>query len=109
MLKTLRVTSLVTVILAAVGVITMAVLGLKGDPLVKDFLAKPGIVDQLKEKAGQEGVQEEKSSPLVAMAKLIALRLDPPPPPKPVVKDVPRPPAETVRAKPSIPQPKVQT
>ncbi|MFZ9024622.1 MAG: hypothetical protein ACO3BO_07725, partial [Anaerohalosphaeraceae bacterium] len=94
MLKTLRVTSVVTVILAAVGVITMAVLGLKGDPLVKDFLAKPGIVDQLKEKAGQEGVQEEKSSPLVAMAKLIALRLDPPPPPKPVVKDVPRPPAE---------------
>ena len=110
MIKTLRVTSLVTVILAAFGVITIAVLGLKGDSPVKDFLAKPGIVDQLKEKAGQEGVQEEKSSPLVAMAKLIALRLDPPPPPpKPVVKDVPRPPAETVRAKPSIPQPKVQT
>jgi hypothetical protein len=109
MLKTLRVTSFFTVILAAFGVITIAVLGLKGDSLVKDFLAKPGIVDELREKAGQEGVQEEKSSPLVAMAKLIALRLDPPPPPKPVVKDVPRPPAETVRAKPSIPQPKVQT
>jgi hypothetical protein len=100
---------LVTVILAAVGVVTIAVLGLKGDPLVKDFLAKPGIVDELRKKAGQEGVQEEKSSPLVAMAKLIALRLDPPPPPKPVVKDVPRPPDETVRAKPSIPQPKVKT
>ena len=110
MLKTLRVTSLVAVILAAVGVIAIAVLGLKGDPQVKDFLAKPGIVDELRKKAGQEGVQEEKSSPLVAMAKLIALRFDPPPPPKPVVKDVkPQPPAETARAKPAIPQPKVQT
>ena len=110
MLKTLRVTSLVAVILAAIGVITIAVLGLKGDPQVKDFLAKPGIVDELRKKAGQEGVQEEKSSPLVAMAKLIALRFDPPPPPKPVVKGVkPQPRPETARAKPTIPQPKVQT
>ncbi|MHC5142924.1 MAG: hypothetical protein ACYSOY_04930, partial [Planctomycetota bacterium] len=110
MLKTLRVTSLVAVILAAIGVIAIAVLGLKGDPQVKDFLAKPGIVDELRKKAGQEGVQEEKSSPLVAMAKLIALRFDPPPPPKPVVKGVkPQPPSETARAKPTIPQPKVQT
>ena len=41
MLKTLRVTSLVTVILAAIGVVAIVVLGLKGDPQIKAFLAKP--------------------------------------------------------------------
>lgn len=110
MLKTLRVTSLATVILAAIGVITIAVLGLKGDPQVKAFLGKPGIVDELRKKAGQEGVKDEKSSPLVAMAQAFALRIDPPPPPKPVVKDVkPQPRPETARAKPVIPQPKPPT
>ena len=112
MLRTLRVTSLVAVILAAVGVIAIAVLGLKGDPEIKLFLAKPGIVDELRKKAGQEGVQEEKSSPLVAMAKLIALRFDPPPPPKPPEPKVkPKPPTEVARTAPKlvIPQPKVQT
>ncbi len=111
MLKTLRVTSLVTVILAGIGVMTIVVLGLKGDPQIKEFLAKPGIVDELRKKAGQEGTKEEKSSPLVALARLMALRFDPPPPPKPIVKDV-KPPKEVARTqpvKPVIPQPKVQT
>ena len=110
MLKTLRVTSLVTVILAAIGVITIVVLGLKGDPQIKDFLAKPGIVDELRGKSGQGGTEENKSSPLVALARAIALRFDPPPPPKPVVKDKPTLPAGTAKLdSPVIPQPKVQT
>jgi len=106
MLKTLKVTSLVTVILAAIGVITVVVLGLKGDPQIKDFLAKPGIVDELRGKSGQGGTEEDKSSPLVALARAIALRFDPPSPPKPKVE------AKPPRAKPDssvIPQPKVQT
>ncbi|OQY04288.1 MAG: hypothetical protein B6I25_07210 [Planctomycetales bacterium 4572_13] len=110
MLKTLRVTSLVAVILAAVGVIAIVVLGLKGDSQIKDFLAKQGVVDQLRGKSGQEGTQEDKSSPLVALARAVALRFDPPPPPKPVATG--KPPAQTARAKPRrpvIPQPKVQT
>ena len=110
MLKTLRVTSLVAVILAAVGVIAIVVLGLKGDSQIKDFLAKQGVVDQLRGESGQKGAQEDKSSPLVALARAVALRFDPPPPPKPVVKG--KPPAETARAKPRppvIPQPKVKT
>ena len=110
MLKTLRVTSLVTVVLAAIGVIAVVVLGLKGDPQIKDFLAKPGIVDELRGKSGQGGTEEDKSSPLVALARAIALRFDPPPPPKPKVEA--KPPAEMARAKPDssvIPQPKVQT
>lgn len=111
MLKTLRVTSLLAVIVAAIGVVAIAVLGLKGDPQIKQLLERPGIVDELRGKAGQEGVQEEKASPLVAMAKSIALRFDPPPPPKPVVKGKPKPPAEVARTKPgqNIPQPKVKT
>ena len=109
MLKTLRVASLVTVILTAIGVITIVVLGLKGDPQIKDFLAKPGIVDELRGESGQGGTQEDKSSPLVALARAVALRFDPPPPPRPVVKDKPTPPPGTARAKPVIPQPKVKT
>ena len=109
MLKTLRVTSLVTVVLTAIGVIAVVVLGLKGDPEIKDFLAKQGIVDELRGKSGQESTEEDKSSPLVALARAIALRLDPPPPPKPKVKDKPMPPDTVARAKPVIPQPKVQT
>ncbi len=101
MLKTLRVTSLVTVILAAIGVITIVVLGLKGDPEIKAFLAKQGIVDELRGKAGQGEAQDDKSSPLVALARAVALRFDPPPPPKPKVKD--RPPDEIVRTKPALP------
>ena len=108
MLKTLRVTSLVTVILTAIGVITIVVSWLKMPALSTAFLAKPGIVDELRKKAGQEDAQEEKASPLVALAKAFALRIDPPPPPKPVVKDKPKPPVKTARSKPVIPQPKVQ-
>jgi len=110
MLKTLRVTSVVAVILAAVGVIAIVALGLKGDSQIKNFLAKPGIVDELRGKSGQEGTQEDKSSPLVALAREIALRFDPPPPPESKVKD--KPVLETVRTKPvaqAIPEPKVQT
>ena len=110
MLKTLKVTSLVTVILAATGVIAIVVMGLKGDPEIKDFLAKPGIVDELREKTGQEGVKDEKSSPLVALARLIALRFDPPPPPKPPTPDPIKPPDKLARVEPKkqvIPTPKV--
>lgn len=98
MLKTLRVTSLVTVILAAVGVVTIVALGLKGDPAIREFLAKAGIVEELRSQIGQTGTEEDKSPPLVALAKGVALRFDPPPPPRPVVPD--KPPAETARVAP---------
>ena len=105
MLKTLRITSLVTVILAAIGVIVIVALGLRGDSQAKDFLEKPGIVDELRKKIGQEGVKDETSSPLVALARAVALRFDPPPPPKPKVQN-----KETARPQPTrpvVPKPKV--
>lgn len=111
MLKTLRVTSLVMVLLAAVGVVAIAVFGLKGDPDIVDFLAKAGIVDKLRGEIGSDA-PEEKSSPLVALAQAFALRIDPPPPPPPPKPDKPvAPPKELARNKvnPPIPTPKVQT
>ena len=109
MLKTLKVTSLAAVVLAVIGVAAIAVLGLKGDPEIRAFLERKGIVDSLREKADEAGTKEDKSPPLVALAKRMALRFNPPPPPKPVVKD-PKPDPELVRKKtpPKIPQKKVQ-
>ncbi|MHC5138545.1 MAG: hypothetical protein ACYSOF_01435 [Planctomycetota bacterium] len=109
MLKTLRVTSLAAVVLAVIGVAAIAVLGLKGDPEIRAFLERKGIVDSLREKADEAGIKEDKSSPLVALAKKMALRFNPPPPPKPVVKSPkPDPKLERKKTPPKIPQKKVQ-
>lgn len=112
MLKTFRVASFAVAGLAACGIVALIVFGLKGDPEIRDFLDKPSILDQLKKQLQGKQAAEEKIPPLVAQAKLISLRFDPPPPPappKPTVPPAPKP--EVVRQQPkpaSRPQPKVQ-
>lgn len=115
MLKTLRITSVIAVILAVSGVGMITVFGLKGDRDIQSYLDKPGIVDVLKKKTGDQDNKEEPVSPLVNMAKAIALRLDPPPPPAPVTppadKTPPRPVVTREPPKPAVtepPRPKVQ-
>lgn len=110
MLKTLRITSIIAVIIASLGVAVLIFMGLKENPKVRDFLDSPGIAARFKDRVEGKSGEEAKISPLVAQAKAFALRIDPPPPPKPVVKDVPKQPSETVKrepAKPPIPTPKV--
>ena len=103
MLKTLRITSLIALVAAVCGVITIAVFGLRGDSEILAFLAKPGVVDEAKEKIKPDDNKKEDESPLVTQLKAFALRIDPPPPPP---KDLPKterkdpPKKELVREKP---------
>lgn len=82
MLKTLRITSLVAVVLAVCGVFLIVFLGLKEDPDIIAYLDSPGVVEQFKDKVTDSDKKEPKS-PLVAQAGAFALRIDPPPPPPP--------------------------
>ncbi|MHC4905080.1 MAG: hypothetical protein ACYTEN_04565 [Planctomycetota bacterium] len=108
MLKTLRITSIIAVILAFCGAAALIFMGLKGNSQVKAVLSSPGIVEQFKGKVKDQDKKDDKSSPLVAQAKAFALRIDPPPPPKPPAPK-PKAPTEVARAappKPVIPKPK---
>ncbi|MDH4201280.1 MAG: hypothetical protein OEV87_00095 [Phycisphaerae bacterium] len=108
MLKTLRITSIIAVILAFCGAAALIFMGLKGNSQVKAVLSSPGIVEQFKDKVKDQDKKDDKSSPLVAQAKAFAFRIDPPPPPKPPVPK-PKPPtavAGPASPKPVIPKPK---
>ncbi len=83
MLKTLRITSLAAVILAACGVLVTAFFGFKDDPEKASFLKQPSVTEKFK---GQETKADQKEGdihPLVTQAKAFALRINPPPPPPP--------------------------
>ncbi|MHC4525611.1 MAG: hypothetical protein ACYSU8_08775 [Planctomycetota bacterium] len=108
MLKTLRVTSFVAVVLASCGAVAMFFMGLKGNPEVKAFLDSPGIVERFKDKAKNQDKKESKTPPLVAQAQAFALRIDPPPP-KPKVDTRKKPIVKAAPPKPKLPKPKVKT
>ncbi len=100
MLKTLRITSFVLAGAAALGVLVLAVFGLRGSAEIKAFLNEPGVVSRLKGQAQTAVQSDDQTSPLVTQAKAFALRIDPPPPPPP-------PPGteEPQPAQPQIPRP----
>lgn len=111
MLKTLKITSIISVVAAGGVVVILTLFALRGNPEVRAFLNRPGVVERFKDKVNTEGGKEDVSSPLVAQAKAFALRIDPPPPPKPPTPQNPTPPKEVVRTKPTPnqpPTPKVQ-
>lgn len=109
MLKTLRITSLIALIAAVGGVITIGIFGLRGNSDILAFLDEPGVVDEAKAKLQPKGDEKEVESPLATQARLFALRIDPPPPPAP--KNPPKkeaaPPKETAKRQP--PKPKETT
>ncbi|MHC5082695.1 MAG: hypothetical protein ACYTET_01975 [Planctomycetota bacterium] len=104
MLKTLRITSLIAAILAASGVVLIVITGLRADADIVALLDSPGIAELFAGKNGGEKSPKEADSPLVTQAKAFALRIDPPPPPKPVtpVKTEPVKKPEIVRNPPPI-------
>lgn len=83
MLKTLRITSFIALAAAVCGVIAIVAFGLRGDSEILSFLAKPGVVDDAKGKIQADSGDKEDESALVKQSRLFALRIDPPPPPKP--------------------------
>lgn len=97
MIKTLRITSIIAVVLAVFLFVLPAVFGVRGDKQIEQFLNSAGAIEEFR--AARGGKVEDKrneTSPLVKQAEAFALYLNPPPKPKPEpavsgVKSKPRP------------------
>jgi hypothetical protein len=90
MIKTLRITIIVTAILAVVFFVLSAAFGLRRDKDKEAFLAKPSATAVFKKNAaGRAGKEVE--SPLVKQAQTLALRINPPKPREEISREVHRP------------------
>ncbi len=79
MIKTLRITSIIVAVLAAVFVVFPAVFGVRGDEQIEGFLGSAGSIEEFKEARGDEDKDiGDQSSPLVREAEHFALYLNPP-------------------------------
>jgi hypothetical protein len=79
MIKTLRITVLLTAIVAVVFFVLSAVFGMRHDTGKEAFLANPGVTAVFK-KGAAITPNAEADSPLVTQAQALALRINPPPP-----------------------------
>ncbi len=105
MIKTLRITSVMAAILAAVFFVFPAVFGVRSDEQVEGFLDSAGAIEEFKSDRGEKSAKSERQiSPLVEQAKDFALYLNPPPAPKPKRTAKPRKPS--VSPKPRTVSPK---
>jgi len=83
MIKTLRITSIIAVVLAVVFFVLPAVFGVRGDEQIEQFLHSAGVIEKFNEARGDR-VKDSRHevSPLVKQAEAFALYLNPPPKPK---------------------------
>jgi hypothetical protein len=95
MIKTLRITSIIAVVLAVVFFATPAVFGVRGDKQIEQFLNSTGAIEQFKRARGDKVENKRnETSPLVKQAEAFALYLNPPPKPSTapqVARSEPRP------------------
>ena len=97
MIKTLRITSIIAVVLAVVFFVFPAVFGFRGDKQIEQFLNSAGVIEEFRESKGDKVEdRQHEISPLVKQAEAFALYLNPPPKPEPVptapvAKNEPRP------------------
>lgn len=79
MINTLRITSVVAVILAGVFFVFPVVFGVRSNQEVNEFIASPGVREKLEQAAGSKARDSEnRASPLVQQAEAFALYLNPP-------------------------------
>jgi hypothetical protein len=84
MIKTLRITSVLAVVLAVVLFVLPAVFGVRSDEQAEQFLTSPGAIEQFNKAKGETGKKSESQvSPLVKEAEAFALYLNPPKPKAP--------------------------
>ena len=82
MIKTLRITSIIAVVLAVVFFASPAVFGVRGDEQIEQFLNSAGVIEEFREaKGGKVEDRRHEISPLVKQAEAFALYLNPPPKP----------------------------
>ena len=90
MIKTLRITSFVAVILAVVFFVFPVIFGVRSDEQVEQFLSSSGVIEKFSKAKGDKDERTEgQISPLVKEAQAFALYLNPPPKkaePRPVRK-----------------------
>lgn len=79
MIKTLRITVVVTAIVAGLFFVLSGVFGLRHDKGKEAFLATPGVTAVFKKNAANKPATEA-DNPLVTQAQKLALRINPPPP-----------------------------
>lgn len=83
MIKTLRITSIIAVVLAVVFFVLPAVFGVRGDEQTEQFLDSAGVIEKFKEAEGDKVKDSRQEiSPLVKQAEAFALYLNPAPKPK---------------------------
>lgn len=84
MIKTLRITSIIAVVLAVVFFVLPAVFGFRGDKQIEQFLNSAGVIEGFREAKGDKVEDSQREiSPLVKQAEAFALYLNPPPKPNP--------------------------
>src|SRR4030042_6455435 len=97
MIKTLRITSIIAVLLAIVFFVVPAVFGFRGDKQIEQFLNSAGAIEGFSQAKGEKGGDSQREvSPLVRQRELFALYLNPPPKPTPApsmpeIRSEPRP------------------
>jgi hypothetical protein len=83
MIKTLRITSIIAVVLAVVFFVLPAVFGFRGDKQIEQFLNSAGVIEGFREARGDKvDDKRQEISPLVKQAEAFALYLNPPPKPE---------------------------
>ncbi len=81
MIKTLRITSIVAVVLAVVIFVFSVSYGFRSDENIKEFLNLPGVIEKFTAAEGQRAqASNSQISPLVQQARAFALYLNPPAP-----------------------------
>jgi len=101
MVKTLRITTIITALLAAAFLVFPALFGARGGKAVEEFLKSPGAIEKFQLARGDKAGGEGQISPLVKQAQAFALYLNPPPPKQPAAPK----PSKSQQA----PRPKVTT
>jgi len=82
MIKTLRITTIVTAILAGLLFVFPVFFGVRADEEAEQFLNSPGVVEKHKQASGDKhNGDDSQSSPLVKQAEAFALYLNPAPEP----------------------------
>jgi len=84
MIRTLRITSILAVALAAVLVVFSVVFGVRGDKDIEKLLGEPNVIEKFNTSAGNKNARSTNQvSPLVQQAGAFALYLNPPQPKEP--------------------------
>ncbi len=84
MIKTLRITSVVAVVVAGVFFVFPVLFGARSDESLDEFLNSPSVIEEFRNATGNTAATEDsRVSPLVQQAKAFGLYLNPPEPERP--------------------------